>query len=365
MAKHVLDQPEPLSASAPGVPAGVAAVVMSALEKSPAKRPERATLFASTLRANAESVGRLMRRAVAVCSENLPVFIRLFAVAYAPLVIIRLIKLGMELAGDPLPASVMIVWNYSFVLVFASIATFFASAIVRGVSALLLAQLAVAPLRPLRINLAFSVLRQQVRSLFLGALIYLGLASIPLLVFFVAFDAFANGSAFVLRGETSTALKLETAGALAVAIGAGYFLLRNFVTYSLFPIVLLVENSGVIQALKRSSALVGRGRDAVVPVAVVESMQWAVPMTVSFAVAAILGSWEIRAIVVVATATVTELLVSPVVSIAYAMLYLKLRQAGGESVDDALDEQYVKQDVHRTSWMRRMERPPAPTPERS
>jgi hypothetical protein len=38
------------------------------------------------------------------------------------------------------------------------------------------------------------------------------------------------------------------------------------------------------------------------------------------------------------------------------MLYLKLRQSGGESIDEMLNEQYVQQEIPKTRWQTRMQR---------
>ena len=357
MAKQVLDAPEPLESAAPGVPKGVAATVMSALAKNPDERPARAALFASTLRANAEGVGRILRRAVAISSENLPVFLKLFVIAYTPIVLIRTIRLATQLVDGREDDWLSLLWTYGFGVGVAGIAAFMASSIARGVSALLLAQLAVAPLRAVRINIALGVLRKQLWPLFLGAVIYLGLATVPLAIFYYAFNEFAAVAAAISRGRTGADFQVATVAWLAVALVSGYVTLRNFVTYALFPIVLLVESGGVLDALRRSKALVERDRDAVVPVAVVESLQWVVPLAFSFVATAVFEDWGMGLVALVGVSTLTQLVLSPIVALAYAMLYLKLRQVGGESVDDVLDEQYVKQDTHQSQWMQRMASP--------
>src|SRR5260370_8369496 len=49
-----------------------AQVVMSALAKDPANRPQTAAAFASALRGQADGIGSLYRRAFALYSENFP-----------------------------------------------------------------------------------------------------------------------------------------------------------------------------------------------------------------------------------------------------------------------------------------------------
>jgi hypothetical protein len=64
----------------------VSALVMSALAKNPADRPESAAGFGSALRASAEGSGALQRHAVSLYSEHFPVFFKLSLLASVPLI---------------------------------------------------------------------------------------------------------------------------------------------------------------------------------------------------------------------------------------------------------------------------------------
>jgi hypothetical protein len=135
---------------------------------------------------------------------------------------------------------------------------------------------------------------------------------------------------------------------------AGAVTLRNFTTYSLFPIALLLEGQSVRQALRRSRELVARGRGFVIPVACIEIFEFVAETAVASLVMGATGFPLLNAFVVLVIDTGLELVTGPVEAIAYAVVYLKLRQMGGESMDELLGEQIVEQEIPRTRWMQRM-----------
>ncbi len=77
-----------------------AQVVMTALAKQPEDRPQTAAAFASSLRAQAEGVGSLYRRAIALYSEHFPKFAKLSLIAHLPVIVITLVMVGMTIAED-------------------------------------------------------------------------------------------------------------------------------------------------------------------------------------------------------------------------------------------------------------------------
>jgi hypothetical protein len=355
MVKQLTAVPQHLAELAPSLPRDVANYIMSALEKDPEKRPQRAALFASTLRAKAEGAGSLLRRAVAICSENLPTFLRLFLVAYTPLFAIRVVKLivALTLTGV-VPDRVMFAWDVGFGTIVAGVATFLAAAVSRGVASLALAQLIEAPLQKVRIKVALGVLTKRVRPLLLGSVAFLLLIILPLSIFIESLNAFMDDWSVVASGYLDPRRELFGLAELAIAIGSFYVTFSNLVSYSLFPIALLVEGKGVRDALRRSKEIVARGRSAVTTVTALGLLEFIIPITFSYVFVALVPEWMANKIAVVSVATVCELVISPIESVAYAMLYLKLRQAGGESLDEMIKEQLVQQDISKARWMQRM-----------
>src|SRR5215210_6408730 len=76
------------------LPKRAASVVMSALSKDPADRPQTAFAFSSALRAQSEGVGALYRRAFALYSEYFPKFLKLSLLAHVPVFLSTLLLIG-------------------------------------------------------------------------------------------------------------------------------------------------------------------------------------------------------------------------------------------------------------------------------
>src|SRR5215204_5276540 len=86
--QHKSSAPRPLREHNAKAPKRVARHIMSALEKEPAARPPTAAAFANALRANADGVGSLVRRAISLYSEHFPKFIRLSLIAHIPVLLV-------------------------------------------------------------------------------------------------------------------------------------------------------------------------------------------------------------------------------------------------------------------------------------
>jgi serine/threonine protein kinase len=94
MRLHATAAPRPLHEAAPRTPRRMARVVMAALAKDPAQRPQSAAGFASALRAGAEGIGALLRHAIALYSERFPTFLTISLLSYTPL------GFGFSASGD-------------------------------------------------------------------------------------------------------------------------------------------------------------------------------------------------------------------------------------------------------------------------
>src|SRR5205085_2566002 len=162
MREHMESAPPSLHEKNRKVPKRVAQVVMSALAKEPSERPQTAAAFANSLRANADSISSLYRRAIALYSEYFPKFIKMSLIAHLPVIVVTLLLVGIELTEKSLPSAFVIA--AAIVLGLAQlIAYFLAAAAISGMTALIVAQLYVAPLRPVQLNNALAVLRRRWR----------------------------------------------------------------------------------------------------------------------------------------------------------------------------------------------------------
>ncbi|MFN2516185.1 MAG: protein kinase, partial [Pyrinomonadaceae bacterium] len=102
MREHINLPPPPLRERSKKVPKRAADVVMTALSKKPEDRPPTAAAFASSLRAQADGIDSLYRRAFALYSEYFPKFLRLSFIAHLPVIVVTILLIGLELAQDAL-----------------------------------------------------------------------------------------------------------------------------------------------------------------------------------------------------------------------------------------------------------------------
>lgn len=356
LARHLTETPKSLHEVNPDIPPAVSDVVLKALAKHPEERHVRASVFASTLRANAEGTGAIFRRAAALVSEHFGVFWRLILIALGPLVAIRIVKLAADLLGPEVPFFKSAVWQVGFGLVIAGLATFFAAALMRGVSALLLTQVMVSPLGRVRMSIGKTLIRKRFTRLLDGGLWYLMLVIAPLVIFLYSMGAFLEWASIGLHDGFGLQLGIVTLGSLLVAAGAGALTFRNVVDTSMLPIALLVEGLGAREALRRSRKLVGRARQMIVPVAMIELLGYAAILTFSVVAFGVIFDRVLARIMSEVFAIVLEALVLPLLGVAYAGLYLKLRQAGGETIHLLLDDEYVRRELPKTKWMEQMQR---------
>src|SRR5678816_971088 len=115
MKEHLETEPPNLRTQNKKVRERVADVVMSALAKDPADRPQTAAAFASSLKAQAEGIGSLYRRALALYSEHFPKFFKLSLVAHIPVIVLTFALIGLELAENAQPRG----WAWPRILIVA------------------------------------------------------------------------------------------------------------------------------------------------------------------------------------------------------------------------------------------------------
>jgi hypothetical protein len=303
------------------VPKRVARVVMSALEKEPDRRPPTAAAFANELRANADGVGTLVRRAFALYSEHFPKFMRLSLVAHVPVLLLlpvlllfaayeKTMPFGLKVTGAILLGFVQMVIN------------FLSAAFIVGMTALMVTQLHVAPLRPLRLRTPLAVLRRRLRP-------YL---------------------------KTSLAVTLRIMLGYVLLVVPGLVMTVRYAVYG--PVVLLEGLEGKA-ARFRARALAGRSWRTVIALT---ALQLCIPMVIGAVTGALAGDqhantngqvvFSVRGLAGL-IAPLANIVVVPLTSITMALLYLKLRQMGGESLGETL-AQFETVEPVRSQWQQRM-----------
>lgn len=328
MRNHIETPPQSLRERASKTPKRAARVVMSALAKDPADRPQTAAAFASELRAQAEGIGALYRRAVALYSEYFPKFLKLSLIAHIPVIITTFLMIGLELVGANLakgmsPAKVVYIVAFALVGLLQIASHFVAAAAMSGMTAVIVTQVTAAPLRPVELRTAFAVLRRRWKPF------------------------------------------LNTAVRVTLRIVIGFLLLIipgvvMTIRYALYAPVVLIEGLEKKAALQRARALGSRSWRTVI---IVTILQLVIPMTVSM----LLGRLTMKA---GSTATpgqgvrisnsiyqqltgLLNIFIVPLMSIVPALLYLKMRQLGGESLAEAL-AQIEEVDHQNSEWQKRM-----------
>ncbi|MGH9929304.1 MAG: protein kinase domain-containing protein [Pyrinomonadaceae bacterium] len=103
MQEHIKTAPPHLRERNKKVRKRAAEVVMTALAKQPEDRPQTAAAFSSSLRAQAEGIGPLYRRAFALYSEHFPSFLKLSLIAHVPVFFTMTLLTVLQLAESVQP----------------------------------------------------------------------------------------------------------------------------------------------------------------------------------------------------------------------------------------------------------------------
>jgi serine/threonine protein kinase len=323
---HNETPPAPLRERSRKVPKRVAQVVMSALAKDPAERPQTAHAFASSLRAQADGIGSLYRRAFALYSEYFPKFLRLSLIAHLPVIVFTLLTISLTLSEKSLRqhgklANVLTLCAIALVGLLQVVSYFVAGSAISGMTAIIVTQLQVAPLRPVQLRTVFAVLKRRWRPF------------------------------------------LNTSIRLALRIMIGYVLLIipgivMQVRYVLWAPVVLMEGLSKKAALKRARELASRSWRTIIIVSVLQVLIPAVAgaLVGRFSVSVNRPSGThitVARNVYQQLSGLVNILVIPLMSIVPALLYLKMRQLGGETLSTAL-AQIEDLEGERTQWQQRM-----------
>ena len=320
------------------LPRKMARVVMSALAKDPAERPQSAAGFASALRASWEGPTHLLRQAFALYSEHFPVFFKIALIGYAPFIAFALINVLDLVNGERFTPMQLTVYAVAMFITMV-VSLLFAYFLVSAATVAVVVQLMIAPLRPVRIATAMTSLKRRWRIFALTSLLVLALILFGSVLFLVP-------------------------GLIAAVV------------YGLYAPVAIMEQHGVRGTLRRSRTL---SRRAVGTVLVITLVQFALPVLVWKAAVTTDFTLEFNddysprqigfSFSMSGGSALYQLLnvfVTPVTAIMASLLYLKTRKAGGESLRDA-SEQFEALDIPRSKWQARMKsrlsitRPPTST----
>jgi serine/threonine protein kinase len=221
MHAHQFEKPKPLASKK--VRRKMRQVIHAALEKDPAMRPESAEAFASELRSRSEGLWGLLRRSLVIYSEHLPKFILLTAFFQLPSILITIFTLTvsfLRIGGTVSEtASNFALGSAGFALAGVSMLCTYLNF---GTITWIVTQYLAIPLRPVRLRPALRETQRRWKALF-GT----GMLS-TLLTFFIGF----------------------------ITCGLGFLVLS--VLWVLVAPVVMMENISGWAAIKRSQELVRR-----------------------------------------------------------------------------------------------------------
>jgi serine/threonine protein kinase len=346
--QHTEVSPQPLKLSR-GIPKSVSTLIMSALAKNPAERPATAAAFASALRARSENTGTLLRQAITLYTDHFPTFIGISLLGHIPWLVVRLLEL------ITIPTSIYLLWRSVFApgfIFFYLLSNLFANVINAGVVVPVVVQVLLAPLRPIRIVPAFSALKKQLRAFVATSILFYGVVVLLLITSFVPFLLI-----FFLDLDMKNSIYFSPFWGARIHVNVTVvaimfpFAVKILTDYSLYPPVVIIEGKSGNKALAISKLLVARSPLT----ALIISLLY---IFVHFLLGT-LGDAGSYLIVGGLSETIREffimvfsILINPLIAVAFALLYLKTRQAGGETLKQVLGQ--FEEETPRSKWQLRM-----------
>ena len=164
MQAHRETPPPPLEAKK--IKKTVEKVISSALAKNPDERPATAQAFASQLRSHSEGIGVLLQRALVIYSQHLPKFLLLAVLIYAPIIVTTVLQIIVNfLDSSDILSSPAILFSKGAVGLTAFFFSFFCGYLILGTTAWLVTQILATPLRPVLLRPALKVVKSKWKSL--------------------------------------------------------------------------------------------------------------------------------------------------------------------------------------------------------
>lgn len=230
-------------------------VILSALAKDPGDRPQSAEAFANGLRSRSEGIFGLLRRAGMIYTEHMPKFLMLSAFFHLPMMLLTGILMTLSLLKafkliNPTAADVSSVISGFALTVVAA----FSNYLIIGTITWIVVQSLAVPLRPIRLRASLREAKRKWKT-FAGA----GILST---LFSIVFGGAVFGAAFSVIFLIGWIFLPTGASALISFAGAGSLGFVGFLTASVLLMlaasVVMMEKTTVFQSMKRSANLVRR-----------------------------------------------------------------------------------------------------------
>ena len=295
---------------------------MKCLAKNPAERPQTAFAFGSALRGETEGIGALYRRAFSLYSEYFPKFLKLSFLAHLPVIVTTFLLIGLYIAAERLTGgtqAIVLLCGKAILGTLKALSLFVGSGVISGVTAVIITQLSAAPLRPVQLRSAFNVLRRRWKPL-LKTMIRVTLWMIL--------------------------------GFVALVIPMFVVMIR----YQLYAPVVLIEGLQGKAAMKRARALASLSWRTMIIVTIIQIL---IPAVISGIITGfVVASFKINPNslafrIYEQLIGLMQIVIGPLITIVPALLYIKMRQLGGESLSSSLAE--IEQgDADQSQWKQRI-----------
>ena len=181
---HKTAEPPPIREKNRKLPRKMARIVMSALAKDPAQRPQSAAGFAAALRASWEGPSHLLRQAFALYSEHFPTFFKIALIGYAPFTLLAVANVLNLIDGERLAQTQLMALAIGLFIAMV-ILLLFAYFFVSAATVPVVVQLMIAPLRPVRIGTAMTAVKRRWRIFALTSLLVLTMILLGSILFVV------------------------------------------------------------------------------------------------------------------------------------------------------------------------------------
>ncbi|MEJ7860643.1 MAG: serine/threonine-protein kinase [Pyrinomonadaceae bacterium] len=376
MTAHKEIEPPPLDAKK--FPRKVKEVISSALSKSAAERPQTAQIFASKIRAQSEGIGTLLRRALEIYSQHLPKFLGLAILLYLPFIVFTILKVTVTslYAGEAISRNTSS-WLNAILTLGTTFVGILCGHFIIGTTTWIVTQILAMPLRPVKLRPALNAARKKWKT-FAGTgllstiLVFLGLL-ICLIGFPILLVCFALVSSVVmmenLRGRAalkrSKTLVMRSLGTTVAAMSL--MLLVPMIIYLLisFFAAMTVKSfsdtkekvTGAHQEVEQSGETenVEEKNEATNGIQVTMGNENVVKINEDADEKPKLGGINglIRETATEILMLPFQILIASFTSIIVALLYIKTRLIGGESMKDLL-AQFEEIDKPQSNWQKRI-----------
>ena len=253
MEAHMHTPPPPLRVKK--VRKRLQAVIASALAKDPEDRPETAEAFATKLRARSEGIFGLLRRAGQIYTEHIGKFLLLSAVFHIPMLLLTavLISINFLRVGEFITKPWFNVLT-GFTAFLLTLATALFTYMITGTIAWVVIQSFAVPLRPIKLRPALERAKSKWKS-FAGA----GLLS-TFIAFAVAGALAIAGFIMpfaLLWAVINIGVGVGAGIAVGGLLGIAGFAFTSVLLMLAVPVVMM-ENAGIFASLRRSTELIRR-----------------------------------------------------------------------------------------------------------